>query len=87
MAYTNDRRPAFFNLLQIQIPVGALTSITHRVTGVLLAIGIPFSIYLLDRSLESPQGYVQVGAMFDQWFVKSSTIILVWTLAHHLSIY
>ena len=66
------------------MPVGALTSITHRVTGILLAIGVPFSIYLLDLSIESPQGYVQVTAMFDQWFVKSGAIILVWALAHHL---
>jgi len=84
VAHTNNRRPAFFNLLQIQMPVGALTSITHRVTGILLAIGVPFSIYLLDLSIESPQGYVQVTAMFDQWFVKSGAIILVWALAHHL---
>lgn len=34
----------FSNLLQIQIPVGALTCITHRVTGILLALGIPFSV-------------------------------------------
>ena len=32
------RRPVFFNLTQIQMPVGALTSITHRVTGMLLGI-------------------------------------------------
>ena len=51
---SKTRRPVFFNLLQIQMPVGALTSITHRVTGILLALGIPFSIYLLDQSLRRP---------------------------------
>ena len=35
-------RPVFFNLTQIQMPVGAITSIMHRVTGVVLAIAIPF---------------------------------------------
>jgi hypothetical protein len=35
----------FFDL-HIRMPVGALTSITHRVTGVLMAIGVPFAIYL-----------------------------------------
>ena len=34
---SKTRRPVFFNLVQIQMPVGALTSITHRVTGILLA--------------------------------------------------
>ncbi len=48
------RRPVFLNLTQIQMPVGAVTSITHRITGILLAIGIPFGIYLLDLSLQGP---------------------------------
>ena len=42
-------RPVSFNLMQIQMPVGAITSITsiaHRVTGVVLALGLPF-FYML----------------------------------------
>src|SRR5450830_119679 len=30
----------------------------HRITGILLAIGIPFCIYRLDQSLRDPQFYV-----------------------------
>lgn len=52
------RRAVFFNLTQIQMSVGAVTSITHRITGILLAISIPFCIYLLDQSLRDPQAYV-----------------------------
>lgn len=44
------------------MPVGALTSITHRVTGIFLALSIPFSVYVLDLSLQGPQGYAQVIA-------------------------
>ena len=35
-------RPVFFNLTKIQMSVGAITSIAHRVTGVVLALGLPF---------------------------------------------
>ena len=35
-------RPVSFNLMQIQMPVGAITLIAHRVTGVVLALGLPF---------------------------------------------
>jgi len=56
----NTRRPVFFNLWEIQMPVGALTSITHRITGILLALGIPFAIYILDCSLQGPQTYIRV---------------------------
>jgi len=84
MAKSKKRRPVFFNLAQIQMPVGALTSITHRVTGILLALGIPFSVYLLDLSLQGPQGYAQVIAWFDKFAFRVAAIVLVWALAHHL---
>lgn len=77
------RRPVFFNFLQIQLPVGALTSIAHRVTGVLLALGIPFSIYLLDRSLQGPQSYAQVTGLLDNWALRAGAIAFAWALAHH----
>ncbi len=83
-ATMNTRRPVFFNLLQIQMPVGALTSIMHRVTGVLLAIGVPFGIYLLDRSLQGPQSYRTVVELVGQWYFKVAAIVFVWALAHHL---
>lgn len=74
----------FLNLLQIQMPVGALTSITHRVTGFFLALGIPFGVYILDLSLQGPQGYAQVIAWFNTVAFRVATIVLVWALVHHL---
>ncbi|TAJ18944.1 MAG: succinate dehydrogenase, cytochrome b556 subunit [Rugosibacter sp.] len=84
MAESKKRRPMFFNLLQIQMPVGALTSIIHRVTGIFLALSIPFSIYVLNLSLQGPQGYAQVIAWFNQSSFRVAAIILIWALTHHL---
>ena len=70
--------------MQIQMPVGALTSITHRVTGIFLALSVPFSIYLLDLSLQGPQSYVQVISLFDKLAFRDAAIFFVWVLAHHL---
>jgi succinate dehydrogenase / fumarate reductase cytochrome b subunit len=77
-------RPVFFSLFQIQMPVGALTSITHRVTGILLALGIPCGVYLLDLSLQSPQSFAQLKGLFHQWPFKVAAILFIWALAHHL---
>jgi len=77
-------RPVFFNLVQIQMPVGALTSITHRVTGILLALGIPYGVYLLDLSLQSAQSFAQLAGLFHQWPFKVAAILFIWALAHHL---
>lgn len=78
------RRAVFFNLAQIQMPVGAVTSIIHRITGVLLAVGIPFGVYILDQSLQSPQSYARVLELFDLWIFKAVTLVFIWALAHHL---
>jgi succinate dehydrogenase / fumarate reductase cytochrome b subunit len=84
MTGSEKRRPVFFNLMQIQMPVGALTSITHRVTGIFLAISVPFGIYLLDLSLQGPQSYAQVISLFDKWIFRAAAIAFVWVLTHHL---
>ena len=84
MPHSPKPRPVFFNLAEIQLPVGALTSITHRITGVLLALGVPFCIYLLDRSLQGPSGFSQVRVLLDYFPVKGALIVLTWALAHHM---
>lgn len=78
------RRPVFLNLTQIQMPVGAVTSITHRITGILLAVGIPFGIYILDQSQQNPQSYAWVIELFGHWPFKVVTLFFIWALAHHL---
>ncbi|MEC5217328.1 succinate dehydrogenase / fumarate reductase cytochrome b subunit [Actimicrobium sp. GrIS 1.19] len=78
------RRAVFFNLTQIQMPVGAVTSITHRITGILLAIGIPFCVYLLDLSLQGPQTYAWVTELFGHAALKVVALAFIWALAHHL---
>ncbi len=40
------RAPVFLDLMQIQMPVGALTSIGHRITGILLAAKVLVGVYL-----------------------------------------
>lgn len=78
------QRPVFLNLLQIQMPVGALTSITHRITGVFLALNIPIAIWLLDMSLQGPQTFAQLQRLSAHWTFKVVAILSIWALAHHL---
>ncbi len=77
-------RPAFLNPTQIHVPVGALTSIAHRVSGMLLAVGVPIGVYLLDRSLQNEQGFAQVTGLLGQVAVRVAVALLVWALAHHM---
>jgi succinate dehydrogenase / fumarate reductase, cytochrome b subunit len=84
MPKSRKQRPVFFNVAEIQLPVGALTSITHRISGVLLALGIPFCIYLLDLSLQGQSGYNHVIALLDYVPLKGAVIAWTWALSHHV---
>jgi len=84
VAPSKRRRPVFLDLMRIQMPVGALTSIAHRITGVILALGVPFALYVLELSLRGPQTYAQVARALDHRAVRAAAVVLVWALAHHL---
>lgn len=77
-------RPAFLDLRRISLPVGALTSIAHRASGVLLAAAVPFAIYALGLSLKDEQGFAQVVSAWQHPALKLLGMALVWALAHHV---
>jgi len=77
-------RPVFLTLWLIPMPVGAWTSILHRVTGLGLVLGIPGYVYLLDLSLRGPQGFAQVAALFERLPMRIASVLFAWVLAHHL---
>ena len=82
-APVRSRRPVFLDLMRIQMPVGALTSIGHRISGVVLAASVPIDVYLLGLSLHGEAGFAQVTALFKHFAFKAAAVIVVWALAHH----
>jgi succinate dehydrogenase / fumarate reductase cytochrome b subunit len=68
---------------KFSFPLAALASITHRITGVLLFVGIAFLLYLLDRSLTSAQGLEDARALLTQPLPKLLLIAIVATLIYH----
>ena len=72
-------RPVFLNLLQIRFPVGAVASIGHRVSGVLLVLLLPLAVWSLDQSLKADGFPLEAGG-----FVRLPAALLAWACAHHL---
>lgn len=56
----NSKRPVNLDLTTIQFPLPALTSIAHRISGVILFVGLIFAFWALDKSLSSPEGFIAV---------------------------
>lgn len=78
------RRPVFLDLTKIQMPVGALTSIGHRISGVVLALSVPVAAWLLGLSLRDDAGFAQVMALFAWLPFRATAVIAVWALAQHV---
>ena len=77
-------RPVFFSLHQIRFPVTAVVSITHRVSGVLVALSVPALVYLFQLSLGGPQGFERAAELLRHGLVRSSAALFLCVLAHHV---
>lgn len=77
-------RPRFLNLLHIRMPVGAITSFAHRITGILLFLTIPLAAFLLELSLRGPDGFEQAARLLTSAPLRMLLLIFAWALAHHL---
>ena len=76
-------RPKFLNLLQIRQPIPAVVSILHRISGALLFLFVWIFLIGLQRSLASPESYLQLKAFIDEPLVKLVILGLVWAYLHH----
>lgn len=66
------------------MPVGALTSIGHRLSGIVLAMSVPLAVWLLALSLRDEQAYAAVVALLGHPAARAATVVVAWALAHHL---
>ena len=76
--------PVFLNLLRIRFPVGAVTSIAHRLSGLLLFLSFPPLVYWLDLSMRDAAGFAEAREWLDCGWVRLASVVLVWSLVHHL---
>jgi succinate dehydrogenase / fumarate reductase cytochrome b subunit len=76
--------PVFLNLFRIRMPAGAVASIAHRISGVLLFLSLPLLAWLLDLSLQGGEGYERAIALLQSTGVRLASVVLVWSLLHHL---
>ncbi|TMH57308.1 MAG: succinate dehydrogenase, cytochrome b556 subunit [Betaproteobacteria bacterium] len=78
------KRPLWYNLSPLNLPVPGLVSIFHRVSGVVLFLGLIAFLYLLDLSLASESGYAQAAGVLRAPIAKLLVIASIWALLHHM---
>lgn len=76
-------RPKHLNLFQIKLPIPGIVSILHRVSGAGLFLMLPFLLYLLQASLQSPSSYVLFRDLLSNVLVKLLLLGLLWAFLNH----
>lgn len=76
-------RPKHLNLFQIKLPVPGIVSILHRISGAGLFLMLPFLLYLLQASLQSPESYIHFREWMSGALVKLILLGLLWAFLHH----
>ncbi len=81
---STDNRPLSPHLQVYRLPFTALTSISHRISGVLLSGGALVLVYWVVATAAGPQAYATANAILGSLPVQ--VLLFVWTfvLFYHL---
>jgi succinate dehydrogenase / fumarate reductase, cytochrome b subunit len=79
-----EKRPVNLDLTQIKFPVTAITSILHRVTGILLFVALPFLIWMLEQSISSESSFYDLLSCLDQPLIRFFSWVLAVAGGYHV---
>lgn len=77
-------RPININPFSIKLPLSALTSIAHRLSGLFLFLMIPFLLWGLQTLTETPKGYEQLADLLNFWPYKFTVWLLLVAMGYHI---
>ncbi len=80
---TSSRHPTSPHLQIYRLPLTALLSITHRATGVFLAIGALLMVWVLAALAGGPDSYAPAQAFLQSWFGQLVLFALTFALYFH----
>ena len=78
------QRPVYLNLFQIHLPLAGWVSILHRISGALLFLVCPLSVWGLSISLSDEAGFQRVADWVSHPLSKLMLLLLVWAFVHHV---
>ena len=79
-----SEQPKNLNLFSIRLPVPALVSILHRLSGALLFLLMPFLTWAFCNSISSDLNFNKTALILNTWPVKIIQVFFIWALIHHL---
>jgi succinate dehydrogenase / fumarate reductase cytochrome b subunit len=79
-----SQRPVNLDLRTIKLPITGVTSFLHRVSGIILFLGLAIMLYALSKSLGSEEGFAEVKAYLTSPLAKIVVWGLLSSLLYHL---
>jgi succinate dehydrogenase / fumarate reductase, cytochrome b subunit len=70
-------------IVRYRMPLSAMVSIMHRISGALIFLLLPFILYLFEKSLFSEIAFEHFKGIVSHWFVKLILLGLAWAYLHH----
>ncbi|NIF20808.1 MULTISPECIES: succinate dehydrogenase cytochrome b556 subunit [Pantoea] len=77
------QRPVNLDLTTIRFPVTAISSILHRVSGVIMFVAVGILLWLLGLSLSSPEGFQSAAIVMHSFIAKFIMWGILTALAYH----
>lgn len=80
----NQKRPVNLDLTTIKMPIMAIVSIFHRLSGILLFLLMPFVIYCLALSLKNTSTFTDLQEMLSSLQYKFVVWLFFSSLGYHI---
>ncbi len=80
---SNSKLPTSPHLQIYRLPLTALLSITHRITGVILAFGCLLLVWILATAAEGEAAYQTLVPHLDSWYGQIFLLGFVFSLYLH----
>ncbi len=83
-------RPQYSNihvtqLMHYRLPLAGVVSILHRISGALMFLLLPFTLYLLELSLNSEASFYAMKSLVAHPLAKLIILALSWAYLHHFA--
>ena len=81
--YAKKNRPKNLNLFTIRLPINAVISILHRVSGIGLFLMLPLMLWAFQVSVHSFGSFGVLLELMRGWLFKLMLIGFSWAFFHH----
>jgi succinate dehydrogenase / fumarate reductase, cytochrome b subunit len=81
---SNNNRPISPHLQAYKLPLTGIISITHRMTGVLLSVGLVVIVYMVSALADGINSYSAMQDFMSGWLIKLLYWGFIYALFFHL---